>query len=76
MLGQDGQILDINETVAHRRRGNITKRLVCVPIVHHDAHVGCIDNPVIIEIDNRCNLYLPYIPIMSKHIRAASKIDC
>ena len=53
MLSKYYQILNIYNTVTPGHRANITGWLVCAPVVNNDAHVGRINNPIPIKVNNR-----------------------
>jgi len=54
MLGEDYQILDIDDSVAPRHRAYIAKRIIRAPVVHYNAHVRSINNSISVEIDDGC----------------------
>ena len=61
MLSEDDEVLDIDDAVAPRHRADVTQRIVCAPVVDHDAHVDGINNPVTVEVDDRLNGGLPQV---------------
>jgi hypothetical protein len=62
MLGKNNQILDIDNTIAERRGANIAQGIICAPVIHHNTHIGGIDNPIPVEINNWKDWRSPDIP--------------
>jgi len=61
MLSKDDEVFDIDDAVTPGHRTNVTQGLVRTPVVNHDAHVGGIDNSVIVEVDDGDDWRLIYI---------------
>ena len=61
MLSKDNEILDIDDAVTPGHWANIAQRLVCAPVVHHEAQVSGVDHTIAIEVDDGDNRCLPYV---------------
>jgi hypothetical protein len=55
MLSKGDKILDIDYAVAPGHRANVAKRIVCAPLIYHDAHIGTVNNSVAVEVNDWSN---------------------
>ena len=61
MLSQDDQVLNINNTVAPGHWADVTEWFISTPMVNNDAHVGGVNNPISIEVNDGNDGRLPEV---------------